>query len=141
MVESDPRRLDRILGNLLDNARDHAPDGPVEVSLTRTAAGAVVVVADRGPGVPRDALPHVFDRFYKADPSRRGGSSGLGPRDRRRARGAASAAACGRAHRPGGGLIFALTLPVTQSLPAGDAPDTDGADAGAASEPAARTGS
>ena len=52
VVESDPRRLDRILGNLLDNARDHAPDGPVEVSLTRTAVGAVVVVADRGPGRP-----------------------------------------------------------------------------------------
>ena len=41
--------------------------------------------------------------------------------------------------RPGGGLIFALTLPVTQPLPAGDMPDTDGTDAGAASEPAPRT--
>ena len=140
MVESDPRRLDRILGNLLDNARDHAPAGPVEVSLTRTAEGAVIVVADRGPGVPREALPHVFDRFFKADPSRRGGSSGLGL-----AIAAEHAALIGgslRARaRPGGGLIFALTLPVTQPLPAGDAPDTDGSDAGAASEPAARTGS
>ena len=80
----------------------------------------------------------MFDRFYKADPSRRGGSSGLGL-----AIAAEHAALIGgslRARaRPGGGLIFALTLPVTQPLPAGDAPDTDGTDAGAASEPAART--
>ncbi len=138
MVESDPRRLDRILGNLLDNARDHAPDGPVEVSLTRTAEGAVIVVADRGPGVPREALPHVFDRFYKADPSRRGGSSGLGLAIA--AEHAALLGATLRARaRPGGGLIFALTLPVTERLPARDDGDTIGIDAVAASEPAPRT--
>ena len=76
IVASDPRRLDRIVGNLVDNARDHAPGGPVEVSLSMTMAGATIVVADRGPGVPADALPRLFDRFYKADPSRTGGSSG-----------------------------------------------------------------
>ena len=51
VVETDPRRLDRILGNLLDNARAHAPGAAVEVSLTPTSDGAVIVVADRGPGV------------------------------------------------------------------------------------------
>jgi two-component system sensor histidine kinase MtrB len=137
-VDSDPRRLDRILGNLLDNARDHAPDGPVEVSLTRTREGAVVVVADRGPGVPREALAHVFDRFYKADPSRTGGSSGLGLAIA--AEHAALLGATLRARaRPGGGLIFALTLPVTERLPVRDDADTIGIDADAASEPAART--
>ncbi|MCJ7710793.1 MAG: HAMP domain-containing histidine kinase, partial [Chloroflexi bacterium] len=75
VVDSEPRRLDRILGNLLDNARDHAPGSPVEVALARTREGAVIVVAGRGPGVPADALPHLFDRFYKADPSRAGGTS------------------------------------------------------------------
>ncbi|MFN8631736.1 MAG: HAMP domain-containing sensor histidine kinase [Chloroflexota bacterium] len=75
---TDPRRLDRIVGNLLDNAREHAPSAPVEVSLVAARVGAVITVADRGPGVSPDALPHLFERFYKADRSRAGGSSGLG---------------------------------------------------------------
>jgi len=136
VVDSDPRRLDRILGNLLDNARDHAPGSPVEVSLTTTRDGAVVVVADRGPGVPADALPHLFDRFYKADPSRRSGASGLGL-----AIAAEHAAIVGgtlRARsRPGGGLVFALTLPVTRSLPGGDDGVTLPDDDRGTSEPAA----
>lgn len=112
VVATDARRLDRILGNLLDNVREHAPGAPCEVSLTLTAEGALIVVADRGPGVPMDALPHLFDRFYKADPSRSAGGSGLGL-----AIAAQNATLLGgtlRARpRPGGGLVVALTLPVT----------------------------
>ncbi|OGO58890.1 MAG: hypothetical protein A2V85_12115 [Chloroflexi bacterium RBG_16_72_14] len=138
VVDSDPRRLDRILGNLLDNARAHAPDAPVEVALTTTREGAVVVVADRGPGVRGDALPHLFDRFYKADPSRRGEGSGLGL-----AIAAEHAALVGgtlRARaRPGGGLVFALTLPVTRSLPGGDGDVTAPDDDRPTSEPAPRS--
>ena len=138
IVNSDPRRLDRILGNLLDNARAHAPNAPVEVALTTTREGAVVVVADRGPGVPGEALPHLFDRFYKADPSRQGGGSGLGL-----AIAAEHAALIGgtlRARaRPGGGLVFALTLPVTRSLPGGDGGVTGPGDDLRTSEPAARS--
>ena len=79
VVDADPRRLDRILGNLLDNAREHAPRARRSRSARpRRRRDAVIVVADRGPGVPHDALAHLFDRFYKADPSRHGGSSGLG---------------------------------------------------------------
>ncbi len=128
---SDPRRLERILGNVLDNARDHAPGAPVEVSLVRVRNGAVITVADRGPGVPFSTLPHLFERFYKADASRAGGSSGLGL-----AIAAEHAALIGAAlrvrARPGGGLVFALTVPVapvTRSLPPGDVPDTPAADA------------
>ena len=131
-MDSDPRRLDRILGNLLDNARDHAPGGPVEVALQATRDGPVIVVADRGPGIPADAIPHLFERFYKADPSRAAGSSGLGL-----AIAAEHAALLGgslRARvRPGGGMVFALTLPVTGSLPPGDVPDTKPGHAGDAS--------
>ena len=131
VVDTDARRLDRILGNLLDNARDHAPGAPVEVALQVTREGAVIVVADRGPGVPGDALPRLFERFYKADPSRAGGSSGLGL-----AIAAEHATLLGgtlRARRrPGGGMVFALTLPVTRSLPRGDAEVTPETDAGAA---------
>ena len=122
-MDSDARRLDRILGNLLDNAREHAAGSPVEVSLSLTRDGPLIVVADRGPGVPPDALAHLFDRFYKADPSRAGGSSGLGL-----AIAAEHASLLGgslRARsRPGGGMVVALALPVTGSLPPGDAPDT-----------------
>jgi signal transduction histidine kinase len=139
IVHSDPRRLDRILGNLLDNARRHAPGGPVEVALVPTLDGAVVVVADRGPGVDAEALEHLFERFYTADPARARGSTGLGL-----AIAAEHAALLGATlrvrRRPGGGLVFAVTLPVTRSLPSGDGMDTVEGEAGAVSEPAGRTG-
>ena len=78
IIETDPRRFDRIVANLLDNAREHAPAAPVAVSLaTDTAEGEIVVaVTDRGPGVPPDRLARIFERFYKADPSRHGGAAG-----------------------------------------------------------------
>ena len=124
VVAGDVRRLDRIIGNLLDNARHHAPDSPVTVSVARDEAGAVVTVADRGPGVTANAIGHLFDRFYKADASRRGGSSGLGL-----AIAAEHAALLGgelRAeNREGGGLAVTLRLPVTRSLRPGDGEDTD----------------
>lgn len=124
VVDADVRRLDRIVGNLLDNARHHAPDSPVTILVTREGDDAVVAVADRGPGVGADALRHLFDRFYKADASRHGGSSGLGL-----AIAAEHAALLGgelRAeNRQGGGLAVTLRLPVTRSLPPGDREDTD----------------
>jgi len=121
VIDADLRRLDRIIGNLLDNARTHAPGAPVEVTVAGTDDGRSVEisVADRGPGVSAEALPHLFDRFYKADPSRRSGSSGLGL-----AIAAEHAAllggSIGAADRVGGGLVFTVRLPVTRSLPGGD---------------------
>ena len=137
VVDSDPRRLDRIVGNLLDNARAHAPGAPVEVAMTATREGALIVVADRGPGVAVDALPRLFDRFFKADPSRRSGSSGLGLAIA--AEHAALLGATLRARpRPGGGMVFVLTLPVTRSLPRGDGSDMDPGDDGGPAEPTTR---
>ena len=78
VIDSDPRRLERILGNLLDNAREHAAGAPVDVSLSTDAGEIALAVSDAGPGVPPDRLERIFERFYKADPSRHGGSSGLG---------------------------------------------------------------
>ncbi len=143
VVQADRRRLDRIVGNLLDNARDHAPDSPVEVAVLRDGDWAGIAVADRGPGVSPDALPRLFDRFYKADASRHGGSSGLGL-----AIAAEHAELLGGTlvaeNRPGGGLAVTLRLPVTGSLPGREAPDTserepdDGSTASAASTEGAR---
>jgi two-component system sensor histidine kinase MtrB len=73
VVTSDPRRLERILANLIGNALDHGGDG-VAVSV----AADSVEVADHGPGIAPEHLPHLFDRFYKADPARSGRGSGLG---------------------------------------------------------------
>jgi two-component system sensor histidine kinase MtrB len=120
VVESEPRRLERIVGNLLDNAREHAPGALVVARLTPDPAAGVVriAVADRGPGVPPDRLDRIFDRFFMADPSRRGGS-GLGL-----AIAAEHASLLGgnlRArNRAGGGLEVELVLPVTEPLPDGD---------------------
>jgi two-component system sensor histidine kinase MtrB len=122
IVETDPRRLDRILGNLLDNARQHAPGAPVQVALDREGDGVLIEVADRGPGVPADQLERLFDRFAKVDPSRPGGS-GLGL-----AIAAEHAALLGGTltarQRDGGGLSFELWLPVTERLPPGAGSDT-----------------
>jgi two-component system sensor histidine kinase MtrB len=126
VVDTDPRRIERILGNLLDNAREHGAGAPVEVRLVRTAEAIVIAVADRG--VPPDRLARIFERFYKAEPSRHGGSSGLGL-----AIAAEHAALLGghltAANRPQGGLRIELWLPVTGSLPAGDAAATGPVDA------------
>lgn len=121
VLETDVRRLDRIVGNLLDNARTHAPQAPVDVAVAfdPEAARALVTVADRGPGVPPEALAHLFDRFYKADPSRSGGSSGIGlaiAAEHAELLGGSLTAGT----RDGGGLTFTLSLPVTRPLPGGD---------------------
>ncbi|MER6612309.1 HAMP domain-containing sensor histidine kinase [Streptomyces xantholiticus] len=79
----DPRRFDVVVANLVGNALRHG-GAPVTVRL-RTAAAAdgtdllVTEVADSGPGIRPDVLPHIFDRFYKADAARtRSVGSGLG---------------------------------------------------------------
>jgi two-component system OmpR family sensor kinase len=81
LVDVDPDRFGQVLGNLLGNAIMHTPDGTaVHVSLVRDGARARLVVADEGPGLPADHVDRLFERFYRADPSRsraRGGS-GLG---------------------------------------------------------------
>jgi two-component system sensor histidine kinase MtrB len=131
-LETDPRRLERIIGNLLDNAREHAPGSPVEVSLVAADEELTIAIEDRGPGVEPDRLDRIFERFYKADPSRHGGSSGLGL-----AIAAEHATLLGgelrASNRPGGGLRMELRLPVTGSLRAGDPSATGRVDGG--SEP------
>ncbi|MEU3370628.1 HAMP domain-containing sensor histidine kinase [Streptomyces sp. NPDC006660] len=77
-VRVDARRLDVVLANLIGNALRHGAP-PVGVTAHVTNGDLVVEVADRGPGIPEDVLPYVFDRFYKADAARaRSEGSGLG---------------------------------------------------------------
>jgi len=75
-VVSDGRRLERIVGNLIDNAIEHG-DGEIELRWSTVDGWMTIEVSDEGRGIAKRDLPRVFDRFYKADPARRGGT-GLG---------------------------------------------------------------
>src|SRR5581483_2719748 len=79
-VLGDRSRLRQLVDNLLANARAHTPPGtPVEVELAHRGGTAVLRVADRGPGIGSESLPHVFERFYRAGaPHARPAGSGLG---------------------------------------------------------------
>jgi len=75
VIVNNPERVGRALGNVVDNARKWSPpDGDVEISLH----DRVLTVRDHGPGFNERDLPHVFDRFYRADDARRMPGSGLG---------------------------------------------------------------
>jgi two-component system, OmpR family, sensor histidine kinase MprB len=75
VVRGDPRRIHRAVSNLIDNAvKWSPPGGAVELDL----AGGTLTVRDHGPGFAEDDLPHVFERFYRADSARGLPGSGLG---------------------------------------------------------------
>lgn len=80
-LDADVERLGQVLGNLLDNALRHTPaGGTVTVTADRDGSGVRITVADTGEGISAEHLPHVFERFYRADAARdrsRGGS-GIG---------------------------------------------------------------
>jgi signal transduction histidine kinase len=118
VLASDPRRLERIVANLIGNAFEHG-GRDVSVRVGRDGVGAFVEVADRGRGIDRADLPHLFERFYKTDRARTGPGSGLG-----------LAIALENARllggdievwsEPGSGARFTLRLPVTEPLQSGE---------------------
>jgi signal transduction histidine kinase len=112
-VRGVPSRLDRAIANLLDNAGKFSPSGSV-VDATVTRDG-VLTVADRGPGIPDDALPYVFDRFYRADEARAMPGSGLGLAIVKQVidghHGTVE-----MANRPDGGTVATVTLPIVEPL-------------------------
>jgi heavy metal sensor kinase len=78
-VAGDRSRLKQVIVNLLDNAIKFTPSGGVIQIITRETEGfSVLEVADNGVGIPADALPRVFDRFYRADKARSHGQGGAG---------------------------------------------------------------
>jgi heavy metal sensor kinase len=80
-IAGDAARLRQVFYNLLDNAIKYTPaGGGVEVCVDAAPPGAVVTVRDTGIGIPPEHLPHVFERFYRADRarSRAEGGTGLG---------------------------------------------------------------
>jgi len=80
-VSGDAARLKQVVVNLLDNAIKYTPKGGrIRISITEAHHKAVLSIVDTGIGIPADALPHVFERFYRADKarSREQGGAGLG---------------------------------------------------------------
>jgi two-component system, OmpR family, sensor kinase len=79
VVDGDGPRIQQVLRNLVGNAAQHTrPGTPVTVTVGVEAGDVAVTVHDEGDGIAPEHLPHVFERFYRADPSRAGSSSGLG---------------------------------------------------------------
>ena len=112
---ADRQRVGQILTNLLDNALRHTPaHGHVRVGATSDAEAVVFTVADDGEGVAAEHLPHLFERFYRADSARDRARGGAGI-------GLAIAKALAEAHGggisvqsrgPGTGTTFTVSMPV-----------------------------
>jgi signal transduction histidine kinase len=117
LVLCNPGQLRLLCSNLIDNAIQHSGVGKaVRAIVSKQGEVAELVVEDDGEGIPEDVLPHVFDRFYRGDPSRsrRTGGTGLGL--------AISKAIVLRYHgairlesRPGHGTTAIVTLPLSQN--------------------------
>jgi two-component system sensor histidine kinase KdpD len=110
-VSLDYVEIDQVLSNLVENAAKYAPAGtPIDVTIAPVGSSLVIEVADRGPGIPADALARLFEPFFRV---RRDGPSGIGL-------GLAVAKGLVEAHggqitarnREGGGARFAFTLPL-----------------------------
>ncbi|MDA3647879.1 HAMP domain-containing histidine kinase [Saccharopolyspora indica] len=110
LLRVDRRRLDVVVANLVGNALRHG-EPPVHVRISASPEQVRIEVTDAGPGLPESALPHVFDRFYKADAARtRTPGSGLGlaiALENARLHGGDLSAA----NADGGGARFVLRLP------------------------------
>ncbi|QAY64815.1 HAMP domain-containing histidine kinase [Xylanimonas allomyrinae] len=123
VADVDPRRVERILRNLVVNAVEHAEGKPVEITVGANANAVAVVVRDHGIGMTHDEVAHVFDRFWRADPARARTSGGTGL-------GLAISLEDARLHagrleawgKPGAGASFRLTLPRRAGLPVDDPP-------------------
>ena len=118
LILGDEVRLRQVIGNLMNNALTHTPDGtPVAVRVLagprRPVPSVVLEVADQGPGLRQDQAEHVFERFYRADQARTRTAGGTGL-------GLAIVAALVAAHdgtvslktAPGQGATFRITLPL-----------------------------
>lgn len=113
-VNLDSGRVEQILNNLISNGLRYTPEGgALRVELTCADSFAVLEVSDTGPGIPPDALPHLFERFYRADQSRsrEGGGTGLGLAIAQQLA-LAHGGDLSAANRPEGGARFVLRLPL-----------------------------
>lgn len=117
LADVDPRRVERVLRNLLVNAIEHAEGRPVEVRLATDGRALAVTVRDHGVGMTPEETTRVFDRFWRADPARARTTGGTGL-------GLAISVEDAHLHggwleawgRPGDGACFRLTLPLRAGI-------------------------
>jgi PAS domain S-box-containing protein len=106
----DRLRIEQVITNLLANAFKYAAGSPVELSVTREGTEAVLVITDKGPGIPEEDLPRLFNRFERAAPMQHYGGLGLGlyvTREIVEAQGGTVSVE----NPPGGGARFTVRLP------------------------------
>lgn len=112
-IQADFKRIQQILHNLLQNGIRYTPqDGTLTLRLTCRDGFNILTIHDSGPGISENALPYIFDRFYRAETSRckQEGGTGLGlaiARNLAEAHGGSLSAD----NHPQGGAIFTLKLP------------------------------
>jgi len=125
-LRTDPRRVERIVANLVGNAIEHGGGGAL-VRIGMREGAVTLEVTDDGPGIAPKDLGRIFDRFSKADASRTGTGSGLGlaiARENSRLLGGDIEARS----EPGAGATFTVRLPVDEPLPGGDGHDAQSPD-------------
>lgn len=122
VVTGDEQRLRQVATNLVQNALRHTPAGtPVTVSVSQRDGHAVLAVRDEGPGMAPEHAARVFERFYRADPSRTRESGGTGL-------GLSIVKSIAEVHGgsarvetvPGGGATFFVELPLVRDAPSED---------------------
>jgi signal transduction histidine kinase len=78
-IQADPTRLTQVISNLVMNAITHTPEaGTVRIRASHTADTLCLEISDTGDGIAAEHLPFVFERFYRADPSRNRNTGGAG---------------------------------------------------------------
>jgi len=113
VVLGDRERLRRVVDNLLSNVRAHTPPGaPATVTVSASGGMARLVVEDSGPGIPVGELEHVFERFFRADPSRARASGGVGLGLSIVAAVASAHGGSASAQSGDGGAIFEISIPL-----------------------------
>lgn len=113
-VDADPAKLHDVVRNLIENASNYGPEhSAIDVSSRRDGSTVAFTVADRGPGIPNEDLPRIFERFYRADRSRSTdpGGTGLGLAIVKHLVELHGGHASAR-HRDGGGAEVTITLPL-----------------------------
>ena len=111
-LEADLTMVQRMLANLIENALKFTASGGVELTLSSNSRNAILQIKDSGCGISQEDLPHIFDRFYRADASRHLSGNGLG---------LPLVKAVTDAHKwkidvestPGKGTIFTVTMPLS----------------------------
>jgi signal transduction histidine kinase len=112
-LQGDPERLLQAFLNVLDNAIKHsAPDSRVFVSGKIEGVQVGVEIRDRGSGISESDLPHIFEQFYTADPSRQGSGTGLGLAIARRIVEAHGGKITASSTGVGKGATFTISLPL-----------------------------